>query len=1122
MRRLLDYSFTCLISFFSITLFAQTDLPSVMPPSPEASALTRFTEVPVSHYTGIPDISIPIQTISARGIKIPITLRYHARGVKVSDVAPSTGTGWSLSYGGSISRQIRGKADDTAFPNGYLAHPSIFMNYSTNQNTRDIERMKSSLDPSFDYYPDQFSFDAGGVSGKFILSYVDQQPVIQSFGDTKINYQTENGKIASFIIKDSNGNTFYYGRSMDGARFARDSQLSSGKSIYHSRVVDDPPGAGESNIYTSWHLMDIQTATGDLISYFYHNPGMFTRYRKAYDMHDSDGNITNSVNNYQNIQSIHTRLSIINSSEYQLREIIYNKGKIIFTNQSTLREDYNGYALDKITIKDNDDVTVKGYKFNYAYTTSNDQTNILGYFKNGTEFANSFKRLFLTTIEEEGKNGRKLPPYKFTYDSTVLPSRFSTRQDYWGYYNGALNNGPFLRMFDYGNYTPDRSVDTLKSQAGLLLKIQYPTGGTTTFTYEDNIGAPPSYLPEVKIPNVNPISEPPVQIVLTKSDFFNPSTGAYEAVSLTFPCAMVSYNIQCFHFRPIDGDPNIPDCIFDFGMDNVTMQVGTSVNFSTCSDNTKVFRILPKQVSGVDPNLHLSNQYDFQIHLTYNNNTEPHYLYAGGKRIKKIENESVNGTTIREFEYYRPGTNITSGGVIGLPSFLERKENNSNIYQHYYDSDSSYGTFQPNAIGYSHVTEYYGTKEDNIGKTEYTFTNLSDSGGDYYKFPYHPPTDNEWLRGKNIRTKIFKKNQNDTYTLTKNIYNKYKFHNEVFAADFEYPGFVSPYFKFTPLGSSHDYSSTLAVLDTLKTRTLLKLQLFMPRRLTDVEHLNGLSNGYRLYHFTGGTVNLDHTIETDYFDNARSIIKTTNYFYTYDRHYQVSKTETSDSNDKIVSNINYFPIDILEGLTSYPTEEIAAVDTLFAQNRFEVVKLETKKNDTLLSTVNNLYHNNSLALPKVVQDSKGTNALKNRIEYHGYDNRGNPLVVSRTDGIKTVFIWGYNKQYPIAKIENVTYAQVQSFESNLQALSNADNDNCREVDCTEQQLREALKTLRTSLPSAKISSYTYDPLIGVTSMTDPKGYTVYYEYDGFNRLEYVKDDEGNILSENEYHYREQM
>lgn len=113
-----------LMVLYSFTFYGQYSssfgLPNVVPPSPEASALSKFINIPISHYTGLPNISIPIYTISEKGIQIPISLSYHARGIKVSEVASRTGSNWSLIYGGSISRQIRGKADDTGYDYGYL------------------------------------------------------------------------------------------------------------------------------------------------------------------------------------------------------------------------------------------------------------------------------------------------------------------------------------------------------------------------------------------------------------------------------------------------------------------------------------------------------------------------------------------------------------------------------------------------------------------------------------------------------------------------------------------------------------------------------------------------------------------------------------------------------------------------------------------------------------------------------------------------------------------------------------------------------------------------------------------------------------------------------------------
>jgi YD repeat-containing protein len=60
--------------------------------------------------------------------------------------------------------------------------------------------------------------------------------------------------------------------------------------------------------------------------------------------------------------------------------------------------------------------------------------------------------------------------------------------------------------------------------------------------------------------------------------------------------------------------------------------------------------------------------------------------------------------------------------------------------------------------------------------------------------------------------------------------------------------------------------------------------------------------------------------------------------------------------------------------------------------------------------------------------------------------------------------------------------------------------------------------LRLYPAESMMTSFTYEPLVGVTSQTDPKGYTITYVYDASNRLITIKDEEGNILEHYEYNY----
>lgn len=83
-------------------------LPKVIPSSPEAGALGKYAEWPVSMYTGVPNINIPLYGIKIQGVDLPIGLSYHSGGVKVDDVSSWAGVGWSLTAGGAITRTVVG------------------------------------------------------------------------------------------------------------------------------------------------------------------------------------------------------------------------------------------------------------------------------------------------------------------------------------------------------------------------------------------------------------------------------------------------------------------------------------------------------------------------------------------------------------------------------------------------------------------------------------------------------------------------------------------------------------------------------------------------------------------------------------------------------------------------------------------------------------------------------------------------------------------------------------------------------------------------------------------------------------------------------------------------------
>lgn len=62
-------------------------------PSPTAASLGKFGEVPVSLYTGTPNVTIPLHEVESQSLSVPIRLRYQGGGIKVQEVPSWVGTG---------------------------------------------------------------------------------------------------------------------------------------------------------------------------------------------------------------------------------------------------------------------------------------------------------------------------------------------------------------------------------------------------------------------------------------------------------------------------------------------------------------------------------------------------------------------------------------------------------------------------------------------------------------------------------------------------------------------------------------------------------------------------------------------------------------------------------------------------------------------------------------------------------------------------------------------------------------------------------------------------------------------------------------------------------------------
>lgn len=220
--------------------------------------------------------------------------------------------------------------------------------------------------------------------------------------------------------------------------------------------------------------------------------------------------------------------------------------------------------------------------------------------------------------------------------------------------------------------------------------------------------------------------------------------------------------------------------------------------------------------------------------------------------------------------------------------------------------------------------------------------------------------------------------------------------------------------------------------------------------------------------------------------------------------YKEVQTDYQNSNGDIITQKLKYPMDYTG---------VAVYDEMIKRNILDpVIEQATIKNENsyynkeeLSKTQTNFsfWNNKTFIAPSEVKQSKWGNALESETIFNQYDQYGNVVEFTSKEGLTTTIVWGYKSAYPVAKIVGANLATVKS-KITTDGL-------------TEGLSASAINSLKT-IPGAFVSTYTYKPLIGITSETDPNGRTAYYEYDSFGRLQHVKDDEQNIVKKYEYNY----
>ncbi len=1077
------------------------DYDKIIPSTPETYSLFKAGDYPVDYRTGKLNVSVPLHTISTKyGISIPINLAYNTGGIKVDETSSSVGLGWALSIPNNISVEVHGKEDlnSTAqwFPGNIYDYQYIDPINIETFPADVLIKLQALRDDVVDTQPDIYHYSLPTISGAFIRDTNGNFHTIP-YENIKISYSDADNK---FTIIDPSG------------------------IVYLLRVGNSLTSLGTSPFAyrASFLLEKITLPNKEEVIFKYDKTISYKSVTHGYtDIYYPIPIATDPCVAGQ--KDVHTATTNRYLDKLPT-EIIYNNETVKFNytniiNGITGRKDVftdtpeNAYALDEIKVIDNQtNKVIRNFKLVHDYFMSSGIAT--------PEYRKY--RLKLLRVENLLENNK----YSFNYNEENKPVIGSYAQDIWGYYNGKGGAGLIPNMhYINKDYTQgaDRNVDAMYTQAYILKKITYPTGGSSAFTFENN-----SVWGQLLIP----------QRQETEYGYINNSytsdQNEYDNILMTTPSSEYFY----IDVNPINPNEKlwveflnscsnqIPNEIPENGSSMGTAYLDEFVNnqwknLATFSGadiagpltdgnppaSNKFFlnpqapkRIRVRRMGNCSTTLKISK-------IKYVNEISNQNNIVGGLRIKSMED--FDGTTTytkRQFQYYNPtiAGEQSSGSFASPLKFLdmiprevefEGKSLLCNMYGLSADQAINSSLLGKDVVSYEYVTEHTLGKGRKVYQfiTEQNELNLSNIGNGFNPFR---------LMNKNLINEKFY-TENGTSPLKEIIYNYSLTYlkNTLSSNSYGNPLMIAPYGKIVMI----DRNVSTASGGLYSTQVLESYPIESGKFLLDEVQTKNYING--------------NTVVTKVINNysINNIQKPINL---------LKQTVIHTSNDKSTETIyDYAHEKNNQLMISKNMVEIPLVTTstqTIAGNTKTLSKTETIYPKTVAEITNN---SGGLVLPKSVLsfDLQDPNISSTEANYDKYDSNGNLQQYTSRNGISTTIVWGYNKTQPIAKIEGAKLSDIS--QTLIDSIVNASaNDAQLGTDASEQSFISALDLFRThsTLSGYQITTYSYDPLIGVKSITPPSGIREVYMYDTANRLMEIRENSttGKILKEFKYNYKQ--
>ncbi|ATL75963.1 hypothetical protein IQ37_04485 [Chryseobacterium piperi] len=1016
--------------------------------SPQTNDMERFGNVPVSLNTG--NISYDINLFSYGNIYnengLDIDIKYYGTGFMPSKQSNYVGLDWSLYFGGSISREVRGVADDLASdwpftPSnnllGYLEGVRI-----CNKLNTDIYNQNYSMFPignggkgikcgaySYELEPDKFNFNFMGVSGYFFIGN-NQKPIIIS--DTpnleidisgleskqytsKIDINRCKTKLTTITITDGRGIKYYFGGEYDNLEVSYN-------------LLQDSPQLDSPFTITSWNLYKIEYPNSKVLEIKYLPSNMKLSERSF--CNGGTGNLVGSV-------------------------------------QEPFLLMFDQHHITRHYIQES----------NYNYNTSTGHTVFWDgtiYWGNGSHVSSGATNSFSAT--------KKSMPGSIVLDGKeIVKFKFERFDQYLGY-----------------------TIPSLK----LKTITFYDNAGKSVKEVELNYYRHKNYffLDKIKLFRKEPLSQDFLQEY--SFDYYNKDNLPVENIGTTdywgywnnkpkprpIPNFTVNRNTGEFTFTGNTWDANPDLC-------SVTLL--KSIVYPTKGKSEFVYE--PQKYS---------EKLDRNYASQFKNVLVQSEDIVGGGRISKIFNYSNDGTQVgtQEYKYisnYNPNSlNTKSSGILSnyyRNYIYHRNQNGYSTTENVevYSDNLIETTMNSSPVLYSEVTEI----ENNKGYTKYYFTD----------FKTHPDSQIFKEVDNNVDPTTFAPANigNINLPYRSNNYKRSKLYKQEFY-DQNFVKLKTSTTEFTDIAETIPGNYVTHVTDRLRTKYFFK-QLggsFVPKK-NQSEDIFPTSNSKTITEmFYEGNNHLNLTKEKIIYPEGDVLEK--KYQYAGDlRH--------GNQPQQNVGPYPFLSFMLLKNMSGIPIVTTNYKNNIF-QNRIQSLYEYNSTTTLVLPKRSLLYYENETFAPPAngfgVTELPSANERFNEVIYDLYDPKGNLQQYTTKAGVSTTIIWGYNQTQPIAKIEGAKLSDIT--QSLITTIVNASNDD--EADPSKEgALITALDNFRknSGLFNYQITTYTYDPLIGVTSITPPSGIREVYVYDAANRLKEIRQDSktGNLVKEFKYNYK---